>query len=134
MSIAVEAVYTPEAPLAVGPYSQAIRAGGFVYTAGQLGVDPETGSFAGSDIVSQTKQALCNLRAVLRAAGSDMQHVVKTTIFVTDLDAFGQVNTTYAAFLADEGVEQPPARSTVEVAALPLGALVEIEMVALIVS
>ena len=132
MNAAIESVYTPEAPPAVGPYSQAIRAGGFVYTAGQLGIDAETGDFAGTDVVSQTTQALRNLRAVLEAAGSDVRHVIKTTIFVTDLGLFGQVNAAYAAFLDEEGVEHPPARSTVEVAALPLQGLVEIEMIAVI--
>ena len=132
MNAAIESVYTPEAPPAVGPYSQAIRAGGFVYTAGQLGIDSETGDFAGTDVVSQTTQALRNLRAVLEAAGSDVRHVIKTTIFVMDLGLFGQVNAAYAAFLDEEGVEHPPARSTVEVAALPLQGLVEIEMIAVI--
>ncbi|RLC86805.1 MAG: hypothetical protein DRI37_06785 [Chloroflexi bacterium] len=121
-------IATPNAPQAVGPYSQGIQAGGFIFTAGQLGLDPASGAFAGEDITAQTRQALRNLQAVLEAAGSGLDGVVKTTIFVVDLGDFKTVNAIYAEFFADE----PPARSTVQVAALPLGGLVEIEMVAVV--
>ncbi|MGC9469173.1 MAG: RidA family protein [Anaerolineae bacterium] len=126
-----EIVHTPNAPAAVGPYSQAIKISGLVYTAGQLGIDPATGSFAGSDVVAQTRQAMQNLKAVLEAAGSGVKDIIKTTIFVTDLGDFKAVNAAYGEFLEAEGVSGPPARSTVEVSALPLGGLVEIEVVAL---
>lgn len=125
-----ETIHTPNAPAAVGPYSQAVKVGDFVFTAGQIGMDPETGQMTGTDIASQTRQALRNLRAILEAAGSSMTGVVKTTIFVDDMDDFATVNAVYSEFLSDAGVQTPPARSTVEVAALPLGALVEIEAVA----
>ena len=121
-------IATPNAPQAVGPYSQGIQAGGFIFTAGQLGLDPASGAFAGEDITAQTRQVLHNLQAVLEAAGSGLDRVVKTTIFVVDLGDFKTVNAIYAKFFADE----PPARSTVQVAALPLGGLVEIEMVAVV--
>lgn len=121
-------IATPNAPQAVGPYSQGIQAGGFIFTAGQLGLDPASGAFAGEDITAQTRQALHNLQAVLEAAGSGLDGVVKTTIFVVDMGDFKTVNAIYAEFFADE----PPARSTVQVAALPLGGLVEIEMVAVV--
>ena len=121
-------IATPNAPQAVGPYSQGIQAGGFIFTAGQLGLDPASGAFAGEDITAQTRQALHNLQTVLEAAGSGLDGVVKTTIFVVDLGDFKTVNAIYAEFFADE----PPARSTVQVAALPLGGLVEIEMVAVV--
>ncbi len=120
-------ITTPNAPQAVGPYSQGIQAGGFIFTAGQLGLDPASGAFAGEDITAQTRRALHNLQAVLEAAGSGLDGVVKTTIFVVDMGDFKTVNAIYAEFFADE----PPARSTVQVAALPLGGLVEIEMVAM---
>ena len=123
-------IVTPNAPQAVGPYSQGIQAGGFIFTAGQLGLDPASGAFAGEDITAQTRQALRNLQAVLEAAGSGLDGVVKTTIFVVDMGDFKTVNAIYAEFFADE----PPARSTVQVAALPLGGLVEIEMVAVAVA
>lgn len=125
------AIHTPNAPAAVGPYSQAIKANGFVTSAGQLGIDPTTGTFAGDDVTAQTRQAMQNLKAVLEAAGTTIGNVIKTTIFVTDLSSFGEVNAAYGAFLEAEGVTEPPARSTVEVAALPLGGLVEIEVIAL---
>ncbi len=123
-------ISTTDAPAAVGPYSQAIKVNDLVFTAGQLGMDPQSGEFVGDDVVSQTQQAMRNLKAVLEAAGSSIRQIVKTTIFVTDLGAFKDVNTAYGQFLKDEGVEAPPARSTVEVPALPLGGLVEIETVA----
>lgn len=119
-------VHTKEAPGAVGPYSQAIRVGPFLYTAGQIGLDPETGKMVADDIELQTERVLKNLRAVLQAAGGDLSNVVKTTVFLLDMGEFGAMNGVYAAFFA----EDPPARSAVQVAALPLGGRVEIEAVA----
>jgi 2-iminobutanoate/2-iminopropanoate deaminase len=123
-------VSTAQAPKAIGPYSQAVRAGQFVFLSGQIPLDPTSGEMVGGDDVeAQTRQVMANLGAVLAAAGSGFQHVVKTTIFLTDLGDFARVNQVYGA--AFEGV-QPPARATVQVAALPRGAKVEIEAVALI--
>lgn len=113
------------APAAIGPYSQAVRAGDFVFTSGQIGLEPETGKMV-EGVEAQTKRVLENLHAVLAAAETGFEHVVKTTIFLVDMADFQVVNTLYAAEFAAE----PPARSTVQVAALPRKALVEIEMVA----
>lgn len=122
-----EPVSTQHAPAAVGPYSQAIKTDGIVFLSGQLGLDPATGKLV-DGIEAQTQQAVANLAAVLAAAGSSLDQVVKTTIFVTDMTNFALVNGIYgAAFSGD-----PPARSTVEVSALPLGGLVEIEAIALV--
>jgi 2-iminobutanoate/2-iminopropanoate deaminase len=120
-------IATDQAPAAIGPYSQAIRAGDLIFTAGQLGTIPATRQLAGPDVESQTRQALENLRAVLEAAGSCPDHVLKTTVFVVDLSEFALMNAVYATFFSGE----PPARSTVQVAALPAGGRVEIEAVAL---
>ncbi len=128
------AIRTTAAPAAVGPYSQAIRAGNVIFSAGQLGIDPRTGKFAGDNVVSQAQQVLQNVKAVLEAAGADVRSIVKTTIFVVDMDAFKEVNQVYGAFMESEGVVEPPARSTVEVSALPLGGLVEIEAIAVVES
>lgn len=118
-------IQTSDAPEAIGPYSQGIRAGGWVFTAGQLGGDPETGDLP-EGIEAQTRQALENVRAILREAGLDWEHVVKTSVFLSDLGDFQAFNAVYAGI-----VREPfPARSTVEVAALPKGALIEIDAVA----
>jgi 2-iminobutanoate/2-iminopropanoate deaminase len=119
-------VSTDHAPAAVGPYSQGVRVGGFVFSAGQLGLVPGTGDFAGPDIESQTRQALQNLKAVLEAGGSCLEHVVKTTVFLADMGEFARMNAIYAEFFPNS----PPARSAVQAAALPLGGRVEIEAVA----
>jgi len=119
-------IATDQAPAAVGPYSQAVQFGDFVFTAGQLGIVPGTGDFAGADIQSQTRQALENLAAVLEAGGSCLKHVIKVTVFLQDIEEFSQMNEVYAEFFS----EDPPARSAVQVAALPLGGRVEIEAVA----
>ncbi|NOZ49504.1 MAG: RidA family protein [Chloroflexi bacterium] len=120
-----EIISTSQAPAAVGPYSQAVRTASLVFTAGQIGIDPLSGQLR-AGLEAQTRQILQNLDAVLKAAGTDMAHIVKTTIYLTDMAHFQAVNALYgAAFTA-----APPARSTVAVAALPLGALVEIEAIA----
>ena len=117
---------TEDAPAAVGPYSQAVRVGDLIYTAGQLGIVPGTKEFAGPDIESQTRQALENLKAVLKEGQACLDHVVKTTVFLQDIGEFSRMNAVYAEFFP----ENPPARSAVQVAALPLGGRVEIEAVA----
>jgi len=119
-------IHTEHAPAAVGPYSQAVRIGQFVYTAGQIPLDPATGKMIAGTISAQTERALNNLEAVLTAAGSSLKDVVKTTVFLQDMGEFGAMNAVYAQFFSDD----PPARSAVEVAALPLGARIEIEAVA----
>ncbi len=110
-------IATEKAPAAVGPYSQGVGACDLVFTAGQLGIIPGTKDFAGPDIESQTRQALENLKAVLEAGGSCLEHVVKVTVFLQDIEEFSRMNQVYAEFF----VENPPARSAVQVAALPLG-------------
>jgi len=120
-------ISTEQAPPAVGPYSQAIRAGDFVFTAGQLGLIPGTKELAGTDIESQTRQALQNLDAILEAAGSCLKHAVKATVYLTDIGEFPSMNAVYAQFFT----EAPPARAAVQAAALPLGAKVMIDIVAL---
>jgi 2-iminobutanoate/2-iminopropanoate deaminase len=127
MDDAREVMHTDRAPAAVGPYSQAIRAGGLVFTAGQIALDPATGAMVDGGIEEQTRQALRNLQAVLEAAGSDLAGVLKTTVFLTDMGTFAAMNAVYGEFFPSS----PPARSAVEVAALPKGALFEIECVAL---
>jgi 2-iminobutanoate/2-iminopropanoate deaminase len=121
-----QVVRTQKAPAAVGPYSQAVRIGNLIYTAGQLGIIPGSQEFAGNDIEAQTRQALENLQAVLEEAGSCLHHVVKITVFLKNMGEFGRMNSVYAEFFPEE----PPARSAVEVAGLPLGGRVEIEAVA----
>jgi 2-iminobutanoate/2-iminopropanoate deaminase len=122
------AVSTPDAPVAVGPYSQGIAAGGFLFCAGQLGLAPATGQLVEGGVVAETEQALANLRAVLGAAGCTFGDLVKTTIFLADINEYGAVNETYATFMADP----PPARSTFAVGELPRGARIEIEAIALL--
>jgi 2-iminobutanoate/2-iminopropanoate deaminase len=121
-------ISTKNAPAAVGAYSQAVRSGNMVFTAGQLALDPATGKMLADDITIQTEQALKNLTAVLEAAGSSLANVVKCTVFLQDMGEFAAMNTVYAQFFA----ENPPARSAVQVAALPLGARVEIEAIAVV--
>ena len=119
-------VSTEKAPAAVGPYSQAVRIGDLVYTAGQIPLDPATGTMVPGTIEVQTRQVLNNMSAVLTAAGSGLDSIVKMTVFMTDLGQFAQMNAVYAEFFPDA----PPARSAVEVVALPLGAMIEMEAVA----
>jgi 2-iminobutanoate/2-iminopropanoate deaminase len=126
-----QAVRTAEAPAAIGPYSQAVVVGGLVYTSGQVGFDPKTGELVVGGIEEQTRQVLQNLSAVLIAAGSGLGKVLKTTVFLKDMNDFAAMNAVYARYLVPEGAV-PPARSTVEVARLPRDARVEIEAIALI--
>ncbi|NGM84410.1 RidA family protein [Paenibacillus sp. 7124] len=118
-------VATSKAPGAIGPYSQAIIAGNWVYTSGQLGLNPETGELAG-DVQAQARQSLANVQAILEEAGTSLDHVVKTTVFLKDMNDFAAVNEVYSSFFS----EPYPARSAVEVARLPKDGLVEIEVVA----
>lgn len=121
-------VHTDQAPKAIGPYSQAVRIEGMVFTAGQIGLDPATGELISASIEEQTRQVLNNLKHVLAAADSGLNYVTKTTVFLKDMNDFSRMNAVYAEFFPDH----PPARSTVAVAALPKGALVEIEAIALL--
>ena len=121
-------IQTEKAPAAIGPYSQAIKAGGLVFASGQIPIDPETGEFVAGGIAEQTERVLKNLAAVLEAAGSGLDQVVKTTVFLADMQEFSGMNEVYATFFS----EPPPARATVAAAGLPRGARVEIEAVALV--
>ena len=123
-----EIVHTDKAPKAIGPYSQAIRTETMIYTAGQTGLDPATGELIGSTVEEQTRQVLVNLQNVIEAAGSTLANVVKTTVFLKDMNDFSKMNAIYAEFFG----QNPPARSTVAVAGLPKGGLVEIEAVVLV--
>ena len=122
-------ISTTEAPAAIGPYSQAIRAGDLLFTSGQIGLDPKSGQMVAGGVAGQTERVLENLRAVLAAAGLDLAHVAKTTIFLKNMADFAVVNEIYGRYFASPGAV-PPARSTVAVAALPKDALVEIEAIA----
>ncbi len=122
-----ERIETGRAPAPIGPYSQAIRAGGFLFLSGQIPIDPATGAIVAGDIADQTRQVLKNLSAVLEAAGSNLSKVVKTSIFLKSLDDFTRFNSVYAEYLG----ETRPARSTVQAARLPREVLVEIEAIAL---
>lgn len=123
------AITTPSAPAAIGPYSQAVTAGGLVFLSGQIPLDPATGQMTGGDDVrAQTRRVMDNLAAVLAAAGSAFDRVVKTNIFLTDLQDFGAVNEVYGSYFPSAA---PPARATVQVAGLPRGAKVEIDMIAI---
>lgn len=120
------AIHTDNAPAAIGPYSQAIKAGNTIYVSGQLPIDPATGAFAGSDITAQTRQSLTNLKCILNAAGADLCDVVKTTVYLANITDFAAMNEVYAQFFTAPF----PARAAFEVACLPKNALVEIECVA----
>ncbi|MCQ3937819.1 MAG: hypothetical protein DPW18_12330 [Chloroflexi bacterium] len=120
-------IQTEKAPKAIGPYSQAIHTGSMIYTAGQVALDPATMELVSGGVEEQTRQVIANLRSVLEAAGSSLNHVVKTTVFLKDMNDFAKMNAVYAEAFG----ENPPARSTVAVAGLPKGALVEIEVIAL---
>ena len=122
----MKVIATKQAPAAIGPYSQAIEVNGFVYASGQIPIDPATGAFVEGGIKEQTRQSLTNAQAILREAGTDLSHVVKTTVFLSDIANFAPMNEVYAEFFT----EPYPARSAVAVRDLPKGALVEIEVVA----
>jgi len=123
------AIATKGAPGAIGPYSQAIRSGDMLFTSGQIGLDPATGQLVPGGITEQTERVFENIKAVLAAAGIDIVHVVKTTVYLKTMNDFASMNEVYARYLAPEGVVAP-ARSTVAVAGLPKDALVEIEVIA----
>jgi len=122
-----EIIATDQAPSAIGPYSQAVRAGNLVFASGQIPIDPSTGEFVPGGIAEQTEQVLKNLTAVFAAAGATMNQIVKTTVFLADMNEFTAMNEVYAKFFA----ENPPARATVQAARLPRDAKVEIEAIAL---
>ena len=121
-------ISTNEAPAAIGPYSQAVRSGTFLFCSGQIPLDPKSGQIVPGDIDAQTRRVLNNIAAVLRAESATFEDVVKTTIFLTDLGDFQTVNEIYGSYFKN----QPPARSTVQVAALPKGARIEIEVIAVV--
>lgn len=123
-------VFTNEAPAAIGPYSQAIRTGNLLFTAGQIGLDPATGQMV-HGIKEQTTRVLENLKAILEAAGGSLEKTIKTTVYLKNFDDFATMNAIYGEYLAPEGVA-PPARTTIEAARLPKDALIEIELVAAI--
>ena len=122
----MKTISTKKAPAAIGPYSQAIQVGNLVYTSGQIPIDPATGAFAEGGIKEQTRQSLTNIKAILAEVGLSMSNVVKTTVFLADMNDFADMNAVYAEFFT----EPYPARSAVAVKTLPKGALVEIEVVA----
>jgi len=128
MKIMKTVISTTNAPKAIGPYSQAVRSGNLIFTAGQLGMDPDTGLLVKGDIEGETQQAIMNIKAILEAEGSSLDNVIKTTVFLRDMNDFSLMNTIYASFFSSN----PPARSTVQVAVLPKNAAVEIEVVAII--
>src|SRR2546428_5281889 len=121
-----DVILTDRGPKPIGPYSQAIRANGFLYLSGQVALDPKTGEMPGADIKLQTQRALENVKGILEAAGSNLHHVVKTTVFLKDMNDFAAMNEVYAKYFTLAA----PARSTVQVARLPKDALVEIEVIA----
>ena len=123
----MQSIHTDSAPRAIGPYSQAIRAGGLIFASGQIPLDPKTGQFVEGGVREQTEQVMRNLSAVLEAAGTRLDRVVKTTVFLADMDDFAAMNEVYGRYFT----ENPPARATVQAARLPRDARVEIEVVAL---
>lgn len=123
----LEPVHTPAAPAAIGPYSQAVVAGGLVFTAGQIALDPATMQMVPGDVAAQTERVMLNVRAILEAAGSSLQRVVRTTVFLADMADFAAMNEVYARHFGGH----KPARSTVQAAGLPRGALVEIDTIAI---
>lgn len=122
-----DVISTPDAPKAIGPYSQAIRANGFVFVSGQIAIDPLTQQVIGGDVSAQTERVIRNLSAILNAAGSNLNQVVRSTVFLKNMADFGAMNAVYGQYFTQE----PPARSTVEVARLPKDVLVEIDVIAL---
>ena len=129
MSDSKAAISTQEAPAAIGPYSQAVRIGNFLYTSGQVALDPASGAVVAGGVAEQTTRVIENLKAVLAAAGANLAQVVKTTVFLKNMGDFAAMNEVYGRYFAGQGVVAP-ARSTVEVARLPKDALIEIEVIA----
>lgn len=125
--MSMKSIHTNQAPAAIGPYSQAIEANGMIFASGQIPIDPATGQFVEGGIQEQTRQALTNTRNILQAAGTDMENVIKTTVYLSDIHNFAAMNEVYAQFFT----EPFPARSAVAVKDLPKGALVEIEVLAI---
>lgn len=125
--MSMKSIHTNQAPAAIGPYSQAIEANGMIFASGQIPIDPATGQFVEGSIQEQTRQALTNARNILQAAGTDMENVIKTTVYLSDIHNFAAMNEVYAQFFT----EPFPARSAVAVKDLPKGALVEIEVLAI---
>jgi 2-iminobutanoate/2-iminopropanoate deaminase len=123
-----DVLITDDVPAAIGPYSLGIKTGDLVFVSGTLGVDPQSGAMASGGIEAQTRQALVNMSGILKSGGSSLENVVKTTVFMQDMGEFAKMNAVYVEFFPNE----PPARSTVEVAALPKGAAVEIEAIAVV--
>ncbi len=123
-----EVITTDKAALPVGPYSQAIRTGDFIFVAGEKGIDPKTGSIVTGGIAAETRQTLDNIEAILEAAGATMDHVVRTVVYMTDISEFAEMNAVYAGYFSND----PPGRSCVQVVALPAGAHVEIEVTAVL--
>ena len=121
-----QVILTDRGPKPIGPYSQAVRSNGFLFVSGQVALDPKSGEFVGTDIRQQTERVLDNLKAILEAAGVSLHHVVKTTVFLKDMNDFTAMNETYARYFT----AAPPARSTVQAARLPKDALVEIDLIA----
>ena len=127
-SLAKQAISSPEAPAAIGAYSPAIRAGNLLFVSGQVPMNPATGTLVDGDIAAQTEQVMRNLTALLKAAGAGFEHVVKTTVFLTDMNDFAAMNAVYSKYVVDP----PPARATVQVARLPRDVKVEIDLIAVI--
>jgi 2-iminobutanoate/2-iminopropanoate deaminase len=123
-----EIVATERAPRAIGPYSQAVRSGNFLFASGQIPIDPSTGEFVAGGITEQTEQVMRNVSAILEAAGAGLEQIVKTTVFLADMDDFTAMNEVYGRFFS----EDPPARATVQAARLPRDARVEIEAIAIL--
>jgi 2-iminobutanoate/2-iminopropanoate deaminase len=123
-----EAISAPDAPAAIGPYSPAIRAGNLLFISGQVPIDPATGAIVGADITAQTDQVMRNLAALLKAAGAGFEHVVRTTVFLADMNEFAAMNAVYGKYVIDP----PPARATVQVARLPKDVKVEIDLIAVL--
>jgi 2-iminobutanoate/2-iminopropanoate deaminase len=121
-------IHSDDAPKAIGPYSQAVKAGNVIYTSGQVSLDPKTGELVTGDFASQARRVFENLRAVLAAGGAEFRNVTKATVFLTDLANFGTLNSIYAEYFGDH----KPARTTVQVAGLPKGAQVEIDLIAVV--
>ena len=123
-----EAISAPHAPQAIGPYSPAIRAGNLLFLSGQIPIDPATGNLIAGDVSAQTERVMRNISSLLKAAGAGFEHVVRTTVFLADMNDFGAMNAVYGRFVVDP----PPARATVQVARLPRDARVEIDVIAVL--